>query len=393
MKKRRSSIVISLAVLFFATLGLNTWLYTSTARTIPDKTIIEHTQLEFFVPGKRILMQAHVSDPAGIAEARLYFGTSKDTKNLVYSKMNPQGDSYVGIIPSPSSKTEKIFYSFLSVNYNGDVVKTALFELRSSVNVGFVPTWQGDFNEYGETLILSKEGTSTPLSTVIASGAKQSHGLEGFADSIIVNAAKPSERYFASKKVQRIPGLSTTDGGDVEPEEEGGEVKRKGFTKKQKIIGGGVLGVGAVTGIVLAISGGGGGGDGGTTTTTTTTSTTITGTTPPTTLPSGDISAEEGITGGIDFDPTSGQLGDPVSVSIIFNNLPAFASGDQMEIRIGTDSRFFSPCDGFGGQWNCDFGPILKFSSTDNNIRFFVNLELQGRVKVFGPIDLPLEFN
>jgi hypothetical protein len=64
-----------------------------------------------------------------------------------------------------------------------------------------------------------------------------------------------------------------------------------------------------------------------------------------------------------------------------------------MEIRIGTDSRFFSPCDGFGGQWNCDFGPILKFSSTDNNIRFFVNLELQGRVKVFGPIDLPLEFN
>ena len=292
MEKRRNYGIVPLAVLFFAILGLNVCVLKSIGRTntVVDKTVIEHAQLEFFVPNKRILMQASILDPAGIAEARLYFGTSKDAKNLVFSEMKHQGDSFVGIIPAPSSKTEKIFYCFLAVNHNGDIVKTGLFELQANKNIGFIPTWQGDFNEYGETLILGKEGTSDLHSTVIASEAKQSHGLEGFADSITVNTAKPDERYFAAKKVQRVPGLSTTDGGAVEPSEEAGEPK-EGWSKDKKaaVVGGAILGAGAIGGIIAAAGGGGGGGNNNppatttTTTTVTTTSTTTVTTTSTTT--------------------------------------------------------------------------------------------------------------
>ena len=403
MEKRRNYGIVPLAVLFFAILGLNVCVLKSIGRTntVVDKTVIEHAQLEFFVPNKRILMQASILDPAGIAEARLYFGTSKDAKNLVFSEMKHQGDSFVGIIPAPSSKTEKIFYCFLAVNHNGDIVKTGLFELQANKNIGFIPTWQGDFNEYGETLILGKEGTSDLHSTVIASEAKQSHGLEGFADSITVNTAKPDERYFAAKKVQRVAGLSTTDGGAVEPSEEAGEPK-EGWSKDKKaaVVGGAILGAGAIGGIIAAAGGGGGGGNNNnppatttttttvTTTSTTTVTTTSTTTTTTTTLPIIQIPQKTGIPPGeITFNPTTGLPGDPVSVSLCFDVKGAtvgLGPGDQLKIKVDGVEKPYNVCNTFGSCGiNCDLGQIFKFSGDGNHrIIFRLNVETKGFVTV-----------
>lgn len=413
MEKRRNYIIVPLALLFFAILGLNIWIFTGTARTNNDKTVIEHTQLEFFVPGKRILMQADIADPMGIAEARLYFGTSNDTKNLVFSEMNPsaqktadfqqEGDSYVGIIPAPSSKTEKIYYCFLAVNYNGDVVKTGLFELHSSDDVGFVPTWQGDLDEYGKTLILGKESISGAANI-------PSTSLEGFEDSIIVNAVTPDERYYAANKVQRVPGLSTTDGGDVEPSEEAGEVKGKWSRKKKAaVIGGAILGAGAIGGGIAAASGGGGGGGGGGTVTSTTTTTTTTTEEPPptttittttttttTTIPIIQINPSEGVPGGtITFSPNVGQVGNEVDVCICFDTLIGLGNGWDVRVKVDGEKKDFNLCTTTGGcgscALHCKFENIFKFSSEPHTIVFRLNVE--GNPTRLFRGSLPLEFN
>ncbi|HHT9126534.1 MAG TPA: hypothetical protein ACFYD6_12050 [Candidatus Brocadiia bacterium] len=395
MRKRKSYIIIPLAFIFPVVLGLNVFVSRSQAKVeIDQMTVINHKPLEFFVPGKRILLHANIADPVGIAAARVYFGTSNKVKDLTFYLMKPQVINYAGIIPAPSSETEKIFYCFLAVDCNGYVAKTDFFELRANKEVGFVPTWQGDFDEYGETVILGKEytrfGSKYPATV-----------LEGFDDNLIVNKVKREEKYFFAKKAKRVPRLTSYECWRRKLEEENGKL-----SLNEKIaIGGGVAGAAIGGGIAVAVSNGDDDDAPATTTTTTTTTiittttTTTTSTTPTTIIPilpkQTFSSPIEGAGGGsITFTPNTGQVGTPVSASICLDTSIDPGSGWHIRFSVNDAGKDYHNVCSKSGECgvNCDLKQIFRFSSTPNAVKGFLNVEGKGPVKFFEE-SLPLEFN
>ena len=237
---------------------------------------IDYDPIEYFIPEKRIQLEAEISDESGVKLVRCYF-RSAGQNDYVFVPMKIVSDSlYKGILPAPSDTTQLIEYLFLTVNGDDQVVKTQTFQVRKKDETK-VPVWQ-----------LSNTTGSIQVYTELP---KTSQPPAGFSDSITMDIVESSARFgFVAGGIYAITQVASAGGvsGAAAAATSGGIVSTSRGLSTGAWIGIGV-GAAAVIGGGAAALGGGGGGDGDSspqpqpTTTTTTTSTTTTSTSTSTT--------------------------------------------------------------------------------------------------------------
>ncbi len=141
---------------------------------------MKHDILEYFVPEKRIMVQAEVTQ--GAAEVKLmrcYF-RSTEYADYTFVEMKPEkGGVYKGILPAPSKETQMIEYLFLAADKNNQPVKTQLFGVKQANRE--TPAWQ-QVSAAGNIQV-STELTQAPAS------------VSGFSDSVSMNVVESSTRF------------------------------------------------------------------------------------------------------------------------------------------------------------------------------------------------------
>jgi hypothetical protein len=219
-------------------------------------TKVEHKPIKYFVPEKRIKLEADVTDEEGINLVRCYF-RAVEQADYVFVPMTPGSSLYQGVLPAPSKDTEMIEYLFLAVNGQNQVVKTQTFKAEKKDD-DKTPAWQevtskGDIHVSTE---LAQAPTAPP----------------GFADSIAIDVAESSARFgfvvgglYTALQASESGGTS----GTAAAADNAGAISAKtGGVSTLAYVGGAAL----LAGGVALVAGGGGGGssDHGTSSTTTT---------------------------------------------------------------------------------------------------------------------------
>ncbi|MDM8550863.1 hypothetical protein QUF72_12320 [Desulfobacterales bacterium HSG2] len=144
------------------------------------ETEIGHDPPAYFVSGKRIKVEAVVRDDAGVNQVRCYFRAAGEA-DYVFVEMKPaKGDTYEGILPSPSKETRTIEYLFLVVNGQDQVVSTQEYEL-SKDDEKDLPAWQQVRSE-GNIQVSTELPEMTEPPT-------------GFRDSIVMDVVESSVRF------------------------------------------------------------------------------------------------------------------------------------------------------------------------------------------------------
>lgn len=170
-------------------------------------TRISHTPVDYFIPGARIQVKALVSDEAGVWIVRCYFKAKGETDYVFVEMPLMVGNEYIGVLPAPSEATSAIEYILLSVNQNGVVVRSQVFEARSDTGRE-KPVWQ-DVNMSGSVAV------NTEL-------ARAPRSLPGFADNIAADVVESVFRfgyvvegiYMLSQMVGAAP-VGAVSGGTV----------------------------------------------------------------------------------------------------------------------------------------------------------------------------------
>jgi hypothetical protein len=103
---------------------------------IKATTKVKHKPAKFFVPEKRIKLDATVKDKAGIDIVRCYFRALEQADFVFIAMEATKKDVYEGVLPAPSKNTEAIEYLFLAVNGQNHVVKTQTFEMHKKDDDG-----------------------------------------------------------------------------------------------------------------------------------------------------------------------------------------------------------------------------------------------------------------
>ena len=178
---------------------------------------MKHDILEYFVPEKRIMVQAEVTQGASEVKLMRCYFRSTEYADYTFVEMKPEkGGMYKGILPAPSKETQMIEYLFLAADQKNQPVKTQVFGVKQAGRA--TPAWQ-EVSSAGNIQV-STELTQAPAS------------VSGFSDSVTMNVVESSTRF--------------------------GVVAGGGFSIYT------VLGVGAavaVAGGIVAVSGGDGGGE------------------------------------------------------------------------------------------------------------------------------------
>jgi len=178
---------------------------------------MKHDILEYFVPEKRIMVQAEVTQGASEVKLMRCYFRSTEYADYTFVEMKPEkGGMYKGILPAPSKETQMIEYLFLAADQKNQPVKTQVFGVKQAGRA--TPAWQ-EVSSAGNIQV-STELTQAPAS------------VSGFSDSVTMNVVESSTRV--------------------------GVVAGGGFSIYT------VLGVGAavaVAGGIVAVSGGDGGGE------------------------------------------------------------------------------------------------------------------------------------
>ncbi|MDY6987891.1 MAG: hypothetical protein SWQ30_07515 [Thermodesulfobacteriota bacterium] len=211
-------------------------------------TKVEHKPIKYFVPEKRIKLQADVTDAAGVNLVRCYF-RAVEQADYVFVAMKPGSSLYSGVIPAPSKETEILEYLFLVVNGENKVVKTQTFKVEKKDDDD-TPAWQevsskGDIHVSTE---LAQAPTAPP----------------GFADSIAIDVAESSARFglvvgglYTALQASESGGTS----GTAAAADSAGTISAKtGGLSTLAYVG---IGAALIAGGAAAAGGGGGGGGGG----------------------------------------------------------------------------------------------------------------------------------
>jgi len=141
MNKIRES-MIGKCLSFFAMLAFLV-LQVPTAAYAASGTKVTHDAIKYFVPEKRIRLDATVVDPKGVTLVRAYF-KGKTQADYVFVPMEAQKtdpNSYVATLPAMAKSNESLEYLFLVVNGANEVVKTEPFTVNAKAS-GDVPSWQ-----------------------------------------------------------------------------------------------------------------------------------------------------------------------------------------------------------------------------------------------------------
>ena len=105
-------------------------------------TKVTHEAIKFFVPEKRIRLDASVVDPKGVTLVRAYFKV-KTQADYVFVPMEAQQtskDSYVANLPAMAKSNDEVHYLFLVVNGANEVLKTEPFVVKVKDSTE-VPSW------------------------------------------------------------------------------------------------------------------------------------------------------------------------------------------------------------------------------------------------------------
>ncbi len=249
--------------------------------TDPNPSIeFGYDPIEYFVPGKRIVLEIEANDKSGINLVRCYFRAGGQ-KDYVFVPMTAVKEgTYRAILPASSKDTSMIDYLFLVVNGKNQVFKTQTFIVKEKDEKD-VPAWQLSDTE-GNILLYTElpEASQPPV---------------GFSDSIAMDLVESSARFgIVVGGIYAVTQRASADpiSGDAAAATSGGTVTASSGLSTGAKVGIGV-GISAVIGGGAAALGGGGGGDDAsslqpqptttTTTTSTTTSTTSTSTSTSTT--------------------------------------------------------------------------------------------------------------
>jgi hypothetical protein len=209
-------------------------------------TTISHSAIGYFVPAKRINIDARIDDPSGIKLARVYFKPAAQADYLLVP-MRPEGASrFVGTIPAPSPGTAKLEYLVLAVNNEGQVSRTDAYTVGGR-NSRETPTWQSAPSQEPVKVYTELPSAPTPSAA--------------FSDSISMDVVESGARFGA------VAGLYGAQAGGAA----GGAAGSSGTTTAAttSATAGGlstaaiVGGIAVAGGLAAAASGGGGGGGGG----------------------------------------------------------------------------------------------------------------------------------
>jgi len=151
------------------------------ADIVKPTTKIKHKPVEYFVPGKRIVLNAGIKDKQGIEIARCYFRAQGEADFVFVQMTQTEAGIFRAILPAPTTSTEAIDYVFLAVNSEKQVVKTQKFTIPKKANEDKAPIWQQTGSE-GNIIV----------KTELAEAPSQ---LAGFSDSIIWDVVESSERF------------------------------------------------------------------------------------------------------------------------------------------------------------------------------------------------------
>ena len=204
---------------------------------------------KYFVPEKRIRVEAKVTDKSGVDIVRCYFRVLGQV-DYIFVEMTLIGkDIFKSVLPAPSKDTETIEYLFLAVNGQNEVVKTQTFEVHKKDD-DIVPAWQQ----------VSSAGDIT-LSTELTYVTK---APTGFTDSVVMDVVEPSARF--GFVVEGLYGTSRSTAVAVGYLSGSAATATSAGVASASAGGISALTVGAAVGgavVVGAVAGGGGGGGGG----------------------------------------------------------------------------------------------------------------------------------
>ena len=156
------------------------------------QTTIDHSSLAYFVPGKRITVNAGVSDPKGVKVARTYFRAGAQADYTYVPMTYTSGNRYVATLPAPSAGTPSIEYLVLAQNAEGTVSRTQSYTMPARQS-GEAPSWQSTASR-GDVKVFT-ELTQAPAN------------VAGFTDSITLDVAESGARLGA------VAGLYGAGGG------------------------------------------------------------------------------------------------------------------------------------------------------------------------------------
>jgi len=151
------------------------------ADIVKPTTKIKHKPVKYFVPGKRIVLNADIKDKRGIDIARCYFRAQGEADFVFVQMTQTEPGIFRAILPAPKTSTEAIDYVFLTVNSEKQVIKTQTFTIPKNANEDKAPIWQQTGSE--GNIIVKTELAEAPSE------------LAGFSDSIIWDVVESSERF------------------------------------------------------------------------------------------------------------------------------------------------------------------------------------------------------
>ena len=206
-------------------------------------TKVTHDALKFFVPEKRIRLDAAVTDSKGVTLARAYF-KGKAQADFVFVPMEAQQtakDSYVANLPAMAKSNDEIQYLFLVVNGANEILKTEPFVVKSKDSKD-VPSWQMVSDDGSVKLF-----TEVPDAPTVAAS---------FSDSVSLNVVESGARFGLVAQLYGASGSATASGAAASATNAG--------TASMATAGMSTVTIAAaaagVVGVAAAAGGGGGGG-------------------------------------------------------------------------------------------------------------------------------------
>ena len=162
-------------------------------------TKVTHDALKFFVPEKRIRLDAAVTDSKGVTMVRAYF-KGKTQADYVFVPMEAQQtakDSYVANLPAMAKSNTEIQYLFLVVNGANEVLKTESFVVKAKDSTE-VPSWQMVSDDGSVKLF-----TEVPDAPAVAAS---------FSDSVSFNVVESGARFGLVAQLYGTSGSATASG-------------------------------------------------------------------------------------------------------------------------------------------------------------------------------------
>jgi hypothetical protein len=247
---RNSYAAKALALFVFAlfVLPIHTGI-TATAEPI-STTAIKHKSIQYFVPGKRIKIDAEVTDKEVIKLVRCYFRAAGEAGYVFVPMEVRKEGAFESILPAPGKTTQTLEYLFLVVNEKNQVVRSQVFTVDKKDD-DKTPAWQQVASE-GDIHV------STELANAPAIPP-------GFSDSVVLDVVESSARfglvsegiYMASEITAAGGTAGTASAGTAGGAVSGTTAAAGGATGTTAVAGGATGAAAAATsvGVVVASAG------------------------------------------------------------------------------------------------------------------------------------------